>query len=92
MVRLKLSGDIDRLNGSAGFQFHNGSIKAKNKGNKMQSVRIFQFHNGSIKAVNDKFPSAPFRIFQFHNGSIKAKKPDSITPRTGEISIPQWFD
>ncbi len=70
MVRLKLSGDIDRLNGSAGFQFHNGSIKAKNKGNKMQSVRIFQFHNGSIKA----------------------KKPDSITPRTGDISIPQWFD
>ena len=31
------------------FQFHNGSIKGKNRGTFMGLCDLFQFHNGSIK-------------------------------------------
>jgi len=50
MVRLKLAEVTATLQRVESFQFHNGSIKARQKTYDKSVYKKFQFHNGSIKA------------------------------------------
>ena len=48
MVRLKASQPAD-IAGKGVFQFHYGTIKSANKGDKIFDSHLFQFHYGTIK-------------------------------------------
>ena len=52
----------------------------------------FQFLYGSIKALTLSRGRSNFKLFQFLYGSIKAWIWEAEVERSGQISIPLWFD